>query len=409
VGSIGDDIHQDVYLAAVWIRAALAMGEMAAAQGDALLAGAARALGQKARASLEARYWIESAGHHAFGVLRSGRTNDTLTVWPATAAAFGLLDPDHARRTLTALSGHALTTDWGARMLTTTSPLYDPTHYNMGAVWPFVTGFLALGHYQYGRPWAGYPLVDALSQMAFDWARGRHPELLSGAFYRPLDTAVPQQFFATSMLASSVAYGTLGFDPDAPRGRARLAPQLPPQWKTVRVSGLRAGGSRLDVEIVQAREKILFRLQPSGTPLVLELRPEFPEGARDRRVLVGGHAARIGPSGLVELPLDGRPRTVEADWKGGLSLEPPTSVLDPGQPDRGVRVLDFALASSGWRLVIEGPAGGTATLRLHGEVPSAAQGATLLRAGGVTEATLAFPAGAERFARAEVVLVRRSP
>ena len=205
VGSIGEDIHQDVYLAAVWTRAAGAMAEMAAARGEGDLAAQARALESKARASIESRYWIESAGHHAFGVLRSGQTNDTLTVWPATAAAFSLLEPAHARRTLSALSTHALTADWGARMLTTASPLYDPTHYNMGAVWPFVTGFLALGHYQYERPWAGYPLVDALSHLAFDWARGRHPELLSGAYYRPLDTAVPHQFFATSMLASSIA------------------------------------------------------------------------------------------------------------------------------------------------------------------------------------------------------------
>ena len=185
VGAIGEDIHQDVYLAAVWTRAAGAMAEMAAARGEASLAGQARAIEAKARASIESRYWIEAASHHAFGVLRSGRTNDTLTVWPATAAAFSLFEPSHGRRTLGALAGHALTADWGARMLTTASPLYDPTHYNMGAVWPFVTGFVALGHYQYERPWSGYPLVDALARMAFDWARGRHPELLSGRVLPP--------------------------------------------------------------------------------------------------------------------------------------------------------------------------------------------------------------------------------
>ena len=408
VGEIGEDIHQDVYLAAVWTQAAFAMGEMAAARGEGDLASEARALAGKARSSLEARYWIESAGHHAFGVLRSGLTNDTLTVWPATAAAFGLLEPGHARGTLRALSGHALTADWGARMLSTASPLYDPTHYNMGAVWPFVTGFLALGHYQYGRPWAAYPLVDALAQMTFGWARGRHPELLSGAFYRPLDTAVPQQFFATSMLASSVAYGLLGFDADAPRGRARLAPQLPPQWKTLRVSGLRAGGAHLDVEIVQAPERMRLRLEPSGTPLTLDLRPAFPEGARDRFVLVDGSASK-GGSGSVEIRLKDRPRTVEIRWEGGLTVEPPTTVLEPGQSDRGVRVLDFAAAPSGWRLVIEGPAGGTATLRLHGEALRSAEGATLRRSGALTEATVAFPAGGNPFARAEVLLVSTSP
>jgi hypothetical protein len=66
--------------------------------------------------------------------------------------------------------------------------------------------------------------------VTFDWARGRHPEPLSGAYYRPLDTAVPHQFFATSMLVSPIVYGLLGREPDARGGGARLAPQLPPQW-----------------------------------------------------------------------------------------------------------------------------------------------------------------------------------
>jgi glycogen debranching enzyme len=404
VGEIGEDIHQDIYLAAVWTRATDAMAEMAAARGESALASEARALSTKARGSLEARYWIESVGHYAFGVLRSGRTNDTLTVWPATAAAFSLLEPDRARRTLVALSGHALTADWGARMLTTESPLYDPTHYNMGAVWPFVTGFLALGHYEYGRPWAAYPLVDALAQMAFGWARGRHPELLSGAFYQPLASAVPQQFFATSMLVSSTAYGLLGFDPDAPRGRARLAPRLPPQWKRLRASGLRVGGARLDVTIDQAPERTSLRLSPSGTPLTLELRPALPEGAREREVLVDGQPTRV--SDELEVRLDGRPRTVELRWEGGLSVEPPTSELEPGQPDRGLRVLDFAATPSGWRLLVEGQAGSTGTLHLLGEEPGSAEGAVLRRSGAVTEATVAFPLGAGPFSRVEVRLHR---
>ena len=203
VGAIGERIHQDIYLAAVWMLAIEAMTDLAAAKGDTSLEARARSLRETARRTLNDRYWIEGAGHHAFGILASGRTNDALTVWPATAAAFGLLEAPRARRTLTALASHRVTADWGSRMLATDHPLYEPLHYNMGAVWPFVTGFVSLGHYTYGRPWAGYPLIDALKQLTFDFARGRHAELLSGAFYRPLDTAVPHQFFATSPGGSS--------------------------------------------------------------------------------------------------------------------------------------------------------------------------------------------------------------
>jgi glycogen debranching enzyme len=409
VGAIGEDIHQDVYLAAVWTRAVGAMAEMAAARGESELAARVQSIETTARRSIESRYWIEGAGHHAFGILRSGKTNDTLTAWPATAAAFSLFEPAHARRTLAALSGHALTADWGARMLTTESPLYDPTHYNMGAVWPFVTGFVALGHYQYGRPWAGFPLVDALARMAFEWARGRHPELLSGAFYRPLDTAVPQQFFATSALASAVAYGLLGWEPDAPAGRARLAPQLPPQWERAQVSGLAVGKARLAVAIEQAAGRLVLRLDPSGGPLTIDVRPRPPEGARDVWITVDGERFAPDPDRGAPVRLDGRPRRVEVRWEGGLDVEPPATALEPGQADRGVRVLDLKAVPDGWRLALEGACGSRATVRLHGARPAAAAGASLRPAGSATDATVVFPPSAEPFSRSEVTLTAPRP
>jgi hypothetical protein len=275
----------------------------------------------------------------------------------------------------------------------------------MGAVWPFVTGFVALGHYQYARPWAAWPLVDALSRMAFDWARGRHPELLSGAYYRPLDTAVPQQFFATSMIVSPIAYGLLGWDPDAPAGRARLAPQLPPHWEKLRVTGLKVGGSRLDAAIEQGPGRLVLRLQSHGGRLSLDVRPHVPPGARDATASLDG--ARVAwRESRVEVALAGAPRVLELRWRGGLTVEPPLPALEPGQGDRGVRILDFAADAAGWRLELEGPAGTSAVVRLRGEAPSSAEGASLRPAGHLTEATVAFPASSRLFSRAELRLRR---
>ncbi len=45
----------------------------------------------------------------------------------------------------------------------------------------------------------------------FDEARGRNPEVISGRVYKPLDTAVPQQFFATSMILTSLLRGQRPF------------------------------------------------------------------------------------------------------------------------------------------------------------------------------------------------------
>jgi hypothetical protein len=107
----------------------------------------------------------------------------------------------------------------------------------------------------------------------------------------------------------------------------------------------------------------------------------------------------------VSVRLD-RPRLVEVEWTGGLSIEPPAADLQPGQADGGLRILRFEAAAEGWKLVVEGRSGTTATARLHGERPSRADGARLAAEGDVTVATIPLPASAQPFARAEVRLRR---
>jgi len=408
VGALGEGIHEDIYLAAVWIESLEAMTELAAARGAADVATEAAALNRRARETLNSRYWREADGHHAFGILVSGKTNDNLTVWPATAASFGLLDSARADRTLTKLATDSITADWGAHILSTGSALYDPMHYNNGAVWPFVTGFVIWGQYTYRRPWSGFGLVDALAQLTFDWSRGRHPELLSGRFYRPLDTAVPQQFFATSMLVSPVVTGLLGWQPDAPRHRARLAPQLPPQWEHVRVRNLRVGETALDVQIDQTAGGRTITVTRDGPAIELELLESLPPGIR-------AHADSAAPSGaaatvstdaretrlLRTVRLDGTTTTFEATWTGGLAVEPPTVSLEPGQTSQGLRVLDFRLdgapTDGRWALVVEGERGHPYQVRLYGEPVRSAEGAEILsRDGPVTTIGLDLPAGSGR-------------
>lgn len=476
VGAIGEHMHQDVYLAAVWTEAAEAMRELAVARGAAQLASEAAALRARALATLNEQYWIDAAGHHAFGLLASGATNDALTVWPATAAAFGLLEPGRGRQTLTAIASSRLTTDWGSRMLASDHPLYDPLHYNMGAVWPFVTGFVAWGHYVYGRSWAAQPLVEALAQMTFDWGRGRHPELLSGAFYRPLDTAVPHQFFATSMLVTPVVRGLFGWDQDAARRAARVAPRLPPGWPRAAVRQLPAGESRLDAEFERSPGRLVARLRVEGPSLTVTYDPELPAGSRRVRVVVqperavaatGRPAAHLaspagegrtasepgrtsrkdaargvrpatapriaagsGPRGrlamvapwagglpqpssggsAVTIAVGAEPVTVTHTWEGGLLVAVPRRTLNPGDPSLGLRVVDVAAISGGWRITLEGRAGTVEELLIYGDRPAAVEGADLLdHARGAGRLRVRFPGAPAPFAPATVVVREHVP
>ena len=372
VGGLGEALHQDIYLAGVWVGALEGTLEMAERMDDRELLDAATRIAPTARRTLNDRYWREADGHHAFGILAGGGTNDNLTVWPAAAAAFGLFDADRARGTLSRIAGDRVSSDWGAHMLSTESPLYHPLQYNMGTVWPFVTGFASWGQYRYRRPWAGFHLMDAVKQMTFDWSLGRHGELFSGDFYQPLDQTVPHQFFATSMLPTPLLRGVFGWEPDAPRGRARLAPQLPPDWPEAAVRGLRAGETTLDVEIARewgpggAEQRVTIRAE--GPPLVVDFVPDLHEGATGLKVqvegtdqvagaLAAGARRAPGPPSLPVRVTEGRVAELVATWEGGLTVAPPRMDLEPGQRSGGPRVIDLVAEGAGWLLTVEGNAG----------------------------------------------------
>jgi len=407
VGAISEGIHEDIYLASVWVEALAAMREMATARGDRARAEEAGAMLEKASATLNDKYWIEAAGHHAFGLLKGGRVNDALTVWPATALAFDLLDRARGRRTLEAIAAFRMSADWGARMLAKDHPLYGPLEYNMGAVWPFVTGFVALGHYRYGRPWSGYPLVQAVARLTFDFARGRHPELLSGEYYRPLDTAVPHQFFATSMLVTPLVSGLVGWSADAPAGRGRLAPDLPPEWDRISLRGLVVGGTRIDAAVEQRAGRLAARLTARGPAVTITFAPALPPGATGVAARVDGRrlaAVEADGRASVDVALDGDARTVEITWQGGLVPEAPTRDLRPGDTSATLR---FDAVADGWRASVEGLAGAVYEMRFHGAAPGSVTGGEIVgRDGEITRVRITMPAGEGPSSRLEIHLRR---
>jgi len=429
VGGLGEGLHEDIYLAGVWITSLEGTAELARQMGDRRMAERAERLRATALETLNERYWRPGEDQHAFAILQSGETNDNLTAWPGTALSFGLLEPARAERTLRKLATDSISADWGARLLSVGSDLYDPLHYNNGAVWPFMTGFVAWGQYRYRRPWAGFHLVDAVKQHTFEWGRGRHPENFSGAYYTPMDATVPHQFFATSMLVTPLLRGVIGWKPDAPRRRAVLAPQLPPSWDTVRVHRLRVGESTLDVEIARGTSGIEAVVTAAGPPLELEVVLPVPLGARDvfagmagigadaplgdrpeAEVVWGTHDGTISQT----VNVDGRGRyAVSAFWQGGLSVAAPTVTLVPGQESTGVRVVDFTASENGWTLELEGRRGAVYTLDLFGEpaeVSTAAGARAEVHEGGEGRHAIQvrFDDGAGR-GLARIELARRSP
>jgi hypothetical protein len=172
------------------------------------------------------------------------------------------------------------------------------------------------------------------------------------------------------------------------------------------VTGLPIGKSRLDVAFERLAGGLRMRFGLRGSACELEVLPMLPPGARNLRARLDG--AAIAPRPSLGVRLTGEPRLLELRWDGGYALEPRAVVLEPGQADAGVRILDVAEDAQGLRVEVEGQAGSTATLRLWGERAARAEGATLRDASGALELDVPLPASvSERFSRATVHLRSR--
>jgi glycogen debranching enzyme len=367
VGDLQQGLQSDVYMSAVWVRALESFPPMAELAGDRSAAADARRLAAHALASLRERLWLPEEGRYAFALLEGGARSAELTVWPATGLAFGLFDDQRGAATAASLARAAITTDWGARTLGSSSSLFDPLHYNNGTVWPFVTGFEAWGLYRYHNAPMGFAATMAVARTTFLWGLGANPEVFSGSTFEPLETAVPQQFFATSMLLTPLVRGLVGWESDVPDGRVTLAPHLPPQWDSLTVERLPAGSGRYTVRLARSDTSLTVELTRTAGAGVdsLVFAPALPLGAVLRDVRANGRpvtcAARsTGADEHVNctLPLAASLAIVVRHSPGWAVLLPAPA------PERGARsssmkLLSQRLAGDTFELRVEGLAGQT--------------------------------------------------
>jgi glycogen debranching enzyme len=405
------DVLTDVFLGAVWTEAAAAAADLAAIA-DPPFAVTARVAASKARESLNRRFLDDENRRVNFAVMKDGRGQAELTVWPAFGIWRGVFDERRpaVAGMLDQLAGSGVGTDWGARMLSRESDLYEPLSYNNGAVWPFLTEFAALALYRNHRAAAAWAYLDGTADLTFLEARGYIAELFSGDRLRSIDAAVPHQLFATTGYVSTLLRGLLGIGSAeaAPRGsnggaaptpaRMRLAPQLPAGWPYLRVKNLRWRDALFDFSVERTRETTTVSAGPRSGTAALSIEITLPPGAElvpsratSRFVRVDGDATRG-----VRLRLDAdfsRAETIQLRHRPGIEMAPVNEPLQLGDEPRRLRIIDARLEGDTYIARLQGRSG--RTYRLKADVPFAIQsldGAReLSRQGSVRLLEVSFP------------------
>jgi hypothetical protein len=363
-------VHTEFYLAGAWGKALFDASYIASTLGMSDLAGRYRADGERVREILNRDFWNPQTKFFNLGKRTDGTDNTEPTVLPATVMYYGFLDDEKVAHSLEQYAGSGFSSDWGVRIVSSSSPLFNPQGYHYGSVWPLFTGWTALAEYEYGHSTQGFAHMLNNLYIKNHWALGFVEEVMNGAVYNPSGVCPHQCWSETNILHPAIT-GMIGWKPDAPRRRAGIFPRFPVHWDTVGVTNLRAGGSTLRFSMRRGEGETRYTFDlTGGEPLNLSFAPEIPEGMSVLRATLDGKEVTIGGSrkrGLVDPPVDialrGRAELV-FEHEGGIGVVPAMPRPEPGDSSTGHRIISTAMRGGFYEVAVEGRSGTAAEIQV---------------------------------------------
>ncbi|HKR02925.1 MAG TPA: GH116 family glycosyl hydrolase [Pyrinomonadaceae bacterium] len=398
--------HEEIYMQGLWVEASRAVAELATLMKDEELAEEASMTEEHTREALEKTYWLDDHGFYAFSTsqprtetltadpgpnlerrqarmneLGKGHLIDEDTVMPAIPLWWRVLEDENAQDEIDHLGSGAMLTDWGSRIISDKSALYDPLSYHNGSVWPLFTGWVSVGAYRYGRPHVGYQALMSNVSLTYAGALGYVTELLSGDFNTPFGRSSHHQVWSEAMVVTPIMRGLLGIEVTEGGGMLRFAPQLPADWNGVTVRNVRAGAFQFDFTLKRAegRETVTVarrdvEKQPNGARrriTQLAIAPAFPLDARVRKVTVNGRAADFtmkesGDVQFAEVFINNglAANEVVFTYDEGTDVVSEPAMLRPGESSQGLRVLSSGVEDGRLLLTLEGLGGRSYPLKV---------------------------------------------
>jgi hypothetical protein len=407
------EVQSDIYTAAVWVRALGAMRELAGCAGEYECARTVEPLLKAATRAFDEKFWDDRHAQYAYAFDREGHRVPLASPWSSVGLMWHLGTPERSARSLEKLNASDLSTDWGTRSIGISSPLFEPLNYNYGAVWPFLTGWVASAQYAHHLPLQGFASLMSSVCHTFDNGLGTVTEVFSGYQNIWPGEAVAHQGFCTAGVMLPAIRGLLGIGLDAPRGTLTFAPAVPADWDTVGITSCRIGPREVNLTYVRLPNRVeLSAHLTGGTDLDVRFSPVFAPGTTIHDVIVNGRASGF----VTDTSSRTMPRyvpvrlhdsaTVTIDIVPGLEILPPRVHSRTGDTNAGMKILSSDLRGNVTTLVVEGLSGRAYPLNVvNPEIIDSLRGATPT----LTGLSIRFPAGKTgAFVRKDVVITTKN-
>ena len=258
-------VKNELYQAGLGVEALRALSSLATFAGKDDLRNQLAAEFNQKRVLLDQSFWSPEKKIYAFGLTQNSQRSDEASVLATVPMWFGLPDPGHADQMITQLSETEHETDWGMRIISSRSKIYDGSGYHFGSVWPLFTGWASVGEYKYHRALPAYFNLRANALLALDGSLGHFTEVLSGDYYQSFATSSPHQIWSAAMVISPMLRGLFGLQVDAADHTASLTPHAPADWTSFAIHNVRLGTVAVDFQYDKTADSIVLETKSTGT------------------------------------------------------------------------------------------------------------------------------------------------
>lgn len=340
-------VKNEYYQAGLGVEALHALSNLARLAGKDDVSKQLAAEFEKSRTLLDRAFWSPEAKSYAFALNQNNQRIDELSVLTTVPMWFGLAEPNNADQTISKLAAEDHQTDWGMRIISNHSKVYDGSGYHYGAVWPLFTGWASVGEYRYHRAFPAYENLRANALLGFDGALGHYTEVLSGDYYQSFATSSPHQIWSSAMVISPILRGLFGLQIDAEKHQVTLTPHIPADWTSFTMRNIRVGDARLDIHYKKSADALTIEADRSGTgDCWLEFSPALSLRAEVVSVELNGRPLvfKVQPNQndqhvLVRFPVSGSSNALTIRVRNDFGLTVTNELPPLGSASRDLRVI----------------------------------------------------------------------
>jgi glycogen debranching enzyme len=258
-------VKNEYYQAGLAVEALHALSSLARLVGKDDISNQVAAEFEHSEPALDQAFWSPEMKAYAFALKPDNQRADEASVLTTVPMWFGLSDPNHADQTITQLAAADHETDWGMRIISNQSKVYDGSGYHFGSVWPLFTGWASVAEYRYHRAFPAYFNLRANALLGADGALGHFAEVLSGDYYQSFATGSPHQIWSAAMVISPILRGMFGLQSDAEKHQITLAPHVPSNWMSFAIRNVRVGAVGVDFQYRKTADSVELETKRTGT------------------------------------------------------------------------------------------------------------------------------------------------